>query len=102
MPIERYNSESFKKPFCPDGDLFHWLFAIDILERKYNHENIPSVRRASSKAIESGLISFDVIWKTSKFNNPTGLCLNGPIAGYYVSKWHERKEVVFVVKRRGA
>ena len=100
MNHERYNQESFPKPFCPDADLLHWLFAIDLLERHSNSQFVSSITKAVSKVIDNGNTPFDVVWKSTKFNNPTGLCLNGPIAGYYVSKWHERYESIFVVKGR--
>lgn len=100
MTLERYNQESFPKPFCPDADLLHWLFAIDLLEQQSKAQIISPLTKAFSKSIDNGNTPFDVVWKSTKFNNPTGLCLNGPIAGYYVSKWHERYDRILVVKGR--
>ena len=80
--------------------MLHWLFAVDLLEQHSKGQNISPAIQAVSKTIDNGNTSFDVVWKITKFNNPTGLCLNGPIAGYYVSKWHERYDRILVVKGR--
>ena len=89
MGAEQFNHEAMRVPYCPDAEVFYWLFISDVIRNIHKGKALKpadSVHLVANRGGEASL----VVWKPIKYNEPTGICIAGPGVGWYVSQWHSR------------